>query len=139
MAMMMTEMMASFKQDFLTQFEDYFSSSALEEGPRRDLPTPSRLKTASLQPSLMQWLPILTLRQKQLHHSRLPLPTSQRSFPLQISLAHLLTNNWLTLSTNYAKISCRRRNLMPCLSNIIDRATATILSLRKSIKLSGSS
>ena len=32
MAMMMTEMMASFKQDLLTQFEDYFSSSALEEG-----------------------------------------------------------------------------------------------------------
>ena len=29
---MMTEMMTSFKQDLLTQFEDYFSSSALEEG-----------------------------------------------------------------------------------------------------------
>ena len=32
MAMMMTEMMASFKQNLLTQFEDYFSSSTLEEG-----------------------------------------------------------------------------------------------------------
>ena len=32
MALMMTEMMASFKQDLLTQFENYFASSALKEG-----------------------------------------------------------------------------------------------------------
>ena len=31
--MMMTEMMGSFKQDLLTEFEDYFSSSVLEDGP----------------------------------------------------------------------------------------------------------
>ena len=59
---------------------------------RRDLPIPLRLKTASLQPSLRQWMPILTLRQKQLHHSRLPLPTSQRNFPLPLNeqLANLV-------------------------------------------------
>ena len=135
MAMMMTEMMASFKQDLLTQFEDYFSSSALEEG-LTDTVAPENGESSTVAAAVDTYL---NAEAEATPSQSTPLADLAADFPLQIRLAHLLTNNWPTLSTNYAKIICRRRNLMPCLSNITDRATATILSLRKSIKLSGSS
>ena len=143
MAMMMTEMMASFKQDLLTQFDDYFSSSALEEG-LTDTVAPENGESSAVADAVDTYL---NAEAEATPSQSTPFANLAAEFstadktgpPIDEQLAHLLTNNWPTLSTNYAKISYQRRNLMPFLSNIIDRATATILSLRKSVKLSGSS
>ena len=55
MAMMMTEMMASFKQYLLTQFEDYFSSLALEEG-LTDTVVPENGKSSAVADALDTYL-----------------------------------------------------------------------------------